>query len=171
MLEKMRRRYTREWYLERVSKIRSVIPDCGLTTDVIAGFCGENEEDHQQTLSLFDEVCFDAAYMFYYSERPGTLASRKYPDDISQEVKTRRLNEIIALQRKCSLRSNQKDIGKKFKVLIEGTSKKNKEELCGRTSSNKMCVFPANGNVYRTGDYADVEVLDCTSATLLCKLA
>jgi len=154
MLEKMRRRYTREWYLERVEKIRSVIPDCGITTDVIAGFCGETEEDHQQTLDIFRTVCYDSAFMFYYSERPGTLAARKYPDDISIEVKTRRLNEIIALQNEMSRKSNEKDLGKELKVLVEGPSKRNPNDLCGRASNNKMCVFPA-GN-YKVGDYAMV---------------
>lgn len=169
MLEKMRRRYTREWYLERVAAIRAAIPDCGLTTDVIAGFCSETEEDHQDTLSLFDEVCFDTAFMFYYSERPGTLAARNYPDDVDIETKTRRLNEIIALQNRKSLESYKKDIGKTFKVLVEGPSKKNPEELCGRASNNKMCVFP--DTVHKKGDYVEVEVVDCTSATLLCRLA
>ena len=168
MLEKMRRRYTRAWYLERVEKIRSVIPDCGLTTDVIAGFCSETEEDHKDTLSLFEQVCFDTAFMFYYSERPGTLAARNYPDDVDIETKTRRLNEIIALQNRMSLLSYQKDIGKRFRVLVEGPSKKNPDELCGRASNNKMCVFP--DTVHKAGDYVDVEVLSCTSATLLCKL-
>ena len=168
MLEKMRRRYSREWYLERVAKIRSLIPDCGLTTDVIAGFCSETEEDHKETLSLFEEVCFDTAFMFYYSERPGTLAARKYPDDVDLETKTRRLNEIIALQNKMSLKSYKKDIGKRFRVLVEGPSKKNPEELCGRASNNKMCVFP--DTCHKAGDYVDVEVVNCTSATLLCKL-
>ena len=168
ILEKMRRRYTREWYLERVSKIRSVIPDCGLTTDVIAGFCSETEQDHQDTLSLFEEVGFDTAFMFYYSERPGTIAARNYPDDVDIQTKTRRLNEIIALQNRKSLESYRRDIGKRFTVLVEGPSKKNPDELCGRASNNKMCVFP--DTVHKVGDYVDVEVVDCTSATLLCKL-
>ena len=169
MLEKMRRRYTREWYLERVAKIRSVIPDCGLTTDVIAGFCSETEDDHRDTLSLFDEVCFDTAFMFYYSERPGTIAARHYPDDVDIETKTRRLNEIIALQNRKSLESYRKDIGKTFKVLVEGPSKKNPSDLCGRASNNKMCVWP--DTVHKAGDYVMVKVLDCTSATLICSLA
>lgn len=194
MLEKMRRRYTREWYLERVAKIREVMPDCSITTDIIAGFCSETEQDHQDTLSIMRAVGYDYAYMFQYSERPGTLAARKYPDDISPEVKTRRLNEIIALQNELSLESNKRDVGKVFKVLIEGTSRRNADELCGRTSTNKMCVFPAkllsddkgssvmtgnmqdagNGNAhngYRVGEYVDVKVMSCTSATLICKLA
>ncbi len=165
LLEKMRRRYTAGWYLERVAKIREVLPGCGITTDVIAGFCSETEEDHRQTLELFRKVGFDYAYMFYYSERPGTLAARHYPDDVPLEVKTRRLNEIIALQSELSLGSNRNDIGKTFRVLVEGPSKKNPEELCGRSGSNKMCVFPGKG--HKAGDYVDVKVLSCTSATLI----
>ena len=167
MLEKMRRKYNREWYLERVEKIRSVIPDCGLTTDVIAGFSGETEQDHQDTLSLMEQVVFDSAFMFAYSERPGTLASKKYPDDIPYDVKTSRLNEIIALQGRMSLKSNEKEIGKVMKVLVEGPSKRNPEELCGRAGSNKMCVFPSRGE--KPGDYCEVEVVSVTSATLLCR--
>ena len=167
MLEKMRRKYDREWYLERVRKIRSVIPDCGITTDVIAGFCSETEQDHQDTMTLMEEVVFDSAFMFAYSERPGTLASRKYPDDIPYDLKTQRLNEIIALQGRMSLKSNEKEIGRVLKVLVEGPSKKNQDELCGRASSNKMCVFPSRGE--KAGDYCEVEVVSVTSATLLCK--
>ena len=166
MLEKMRRKYNREWYLERVDKIRSVIPDCGITTDVIAGFCAETEQDHQDTLTLMEKVVFDSAFMFAYSERPGTLASRKYPDDIPYEVKTARLNEIIALQGRMSLKSNEKEIGRVLKVLVEGPSKKNPDELCGRASSNKMCVFPSRGE--KAGDYCLVKVESVTSATLIC---
>ena len=167
MLEKMRRKYDREWYLERVEKIRSVMPDCGITTDVIAGFSGETEQDHQDTLTLMEKVVFDSAFMFAYSERPGTLASKKYPDDIPYEVKTARLNEIIALQGRMSLKSNEKEIGKVLTVMVEGPSKKNKEELCGRAGSNKMCVFPSRGE--KPGDICKVEVVSVTSATLLCK--
>ena len=169
LLEKMRRRYTAEWYLERVSKIREVLPGCGITTDVIAGFCSETEEDHRQTLELFRKVGFDYAYMFYYSERPGTLAARHYPDDVPLDVKTRRLNEIIALQNELSLKSNQNDVGKVFRVLVEGPSKKNPEEFCGRSGSNKMCVFPCKG--HKAGDYVDVKVQSCTSATLIGEIA
>ena len=168
MLEKMRRKYTREWYLERVQKIRSVIPDCGITTDVIAGFCGETEEDHRDTLTLMEKVGFDSAFMFQYSERPGTLAARKYKDDVPEEVKTRRLNEIIALQNRLSLQSNEREIGRTHRVLIEGVSKKNADELFGRASNNKVCVFPAGG--HHIGEYVDVEVVSCTSATLLSRL-
>ena len=167
MLEKMRRKYDREWYLERVDKIRSVMPDCGITTDVIAGFSGETEQDHQDTLTLMEQVVFDSAFMFAYSERPGTLASKKYPDDIPYDVKTARLNEIIALQGRMSLKSNEKEVGKVMKVLVEGPSKRNPEELCGRAGSNKMCVFPSRGE--KPGDYCEVEVTSVTSATLLCR--
>ena len=167
MLEKMRRKYDREWYLERVEKIRSVMPDCGITTDVIAGFSGETEQDHQDTLSLIEMVVFDSAFMFAYSERPGTLASKIYPDDIPYDVKTARLNEIIALQGRMSLKSNEKEIGKVMKVLVEGPSKKNPDELCGRAGSNKMCVFPSRGE--KPGDYCEVKVTSVTSATLLCE--
>ncbi len=178
ILEKMRRKYDREWYLERVAKIREVMPDCGLSTDVIAGFCSETEQDHQDTLSLFEQVCFDSAFMFQYSERPGTLASRHYPDDVPPEVKTARLNEIIALQTNMSLRSNQKDMGKTFKVLIEGPSKRNPDDLCGRAGNNKMCVFPSMAAERATqglaplgaGNYVNVKVVDCTSATLICEI-
>ena len=169
MLELMRRRYTREGYLERVAKIRSLMPDCAITTDVIAGFCSETEEDHRDTLSLFEAVGFDAAFMFQYSERPGTLAARKYPDDVPPATKTRRLEEIIALQNRLSLESNRRDLGKTFRVLVEGPSKRNPAELCGRTGQNKMCVWP--DDVHKAGDLVDVVVNDCTQATLLCKLA
>lgn len=168
MLEKMRRKYTREWYLERVKKIRSVIPDCGITTDVIAGFCGETEQDHRDTLSLMEAVGFDSSFMFQYSERPGTLAARKFADDIPDEVKTRRLNEIIALQNRLSLASNEKEIGRTHRVLVEGVSKRSPDELFGRASNNKVCVFPAEGHV--TGEYVDVTVTSCTSATLISRL-
>ena len=168
MLEKMRRKYTREWYLERVRKIRSVMPGCGLSTDIIAGFCGETQQDHLDTLSLMEEAAFDSAFMFQYSERPGTLAARKYPDDVPPEVKTARLNEIIALQNRLSGESNRKDIGKVFKVLVEGVSKRSPDELFGRAGNNKVCVFPAEG--HKTGDYVEVEILSCTSATLISRL-
>lgn len=169
ILEKMRRRYSRAWYLERVKKIREILPDCAISTDVIAGFCSETEEDHRDTLSLFSEVGFDAAYMFYYSERPGTLAARKYADDVDIATKTRRLEEIIALQNSLSAESNRRDVGKTFTVLVEGPSKKNPEELCGRNSQNKMCVWPDKG--HKAGDFVQVKVNGCTQATLLCELA
>lgn len=180
MLEKMRRRYTREWYLDRVARIRQAMPDCAITTDIIAGFCGETEQDHQGTLDIMRRVKYDYAYMFQYSERPGTLAARNYPDDVTPQEKTRRLNEIIALQNELSLESNKRDVGKTFKVLIEGTSRRNDEELCGRTTTNKMCVFPAllatennsadGHKFFNVGDYTTVKVLSCTSATLICEL-
>ena len=169
ILEKMRRRYTREWYLDRVSKIRSVMPDCAITTDVIAGFCSETGEDHEDTLNLFRKVKFDAAYMFYYSERPGTLAARKYPDDVDLQTKTRRLEEIIALQNSLSLDSNRRDVGKTFEVLVEGPSKKGNDQLCGRTGTNKMCVW--NDRSHKAGDLVKVKVTDCTQATLICEPA
>ena len=169
MLEKMRRRYTRAWYLERVAKIRALMPDCAISTDVIAGFCSETEEDHRDTLSLFEAVGFDAAFMFQYSERPGTLAAKKYPDDVAPQLKTRRLEEIIALQNRLSLESNRRDLGKTFRVLVEGPSKRNPAELCGRNSQNKMCVWP--DTKHRAGDFVDVVVKDCTQATLLCSIA
>ena len=168
ILEKMRRRYTREWYLERVRRIRERIPDCGLTADVIAGFCSETEQDHRDTLSLMEEVGFDWAFMFQYSERPGTLAARNYPDDVPPEVKTRRLNEIIALQNRKGLERYRSQVGKVVEVLVEGPSKRNPEELCGRASNNMMCVFPGGG--HRTGDYVHVRVTSCTSATLIGEL-
>lgn len=180
MLEKMRRRYTREWYLDRVARIRQAMPDCAITTDIIAGFCSETEQDHQDTLDIMRRVKYDYAYMFQYSERPGTLAARNYPDDVTPQEKTRRLNEIIALQNELSLESNKRDVGKTFKVLIEGTSRRNDEELCGRTTTNKMCVFPAllatennpadGRKFFNVGDYTTVKVLSCTSATLICEL-
>ena len=167
MLEKMRRKYDREWYLERVAKIRSLIPDCGLTTDVIAGFSSETEEDHADTLSLMEEVGFDWAFMFAYSERPGTLAQRNYPDDVPADVKNRRLNEIIQLQNRKSLERYRAQIGKEVEVLVEGPSKRDPAQLCGRASNNMMCVFPALGR--KSGTYVKVRVKDCTSATLICE--
>ena len=174
MLEKMRRRYTREWYLGRVAKIREVMPDCAITTDIIAGFCGETLSDHEDTLSVMRAVGYDYAYMFQYSERPGTLAALKYPDDIPAEEKTRRLNEIIALQNELSLESNRRDVGKTFKVLVEGPSRRDPADSCGRASNNKMCVFPSavpekGISACAAGDYDNVKVLSCTSATLICE--
>lgn len=174
MLEKMRRRYTREWYLGRVAKIREVMPDCAITTDIIAGFCGETLSDHEDTLSVMRAVGYDYAYMFQYSERPGTLAALKYPDDIPAEEKTRRLNEIISLQNELSLESNRRDVGKTFKVLVEGPSKRDPKDSCGRASNNKMCVFPSavpekGLSDCKAGDYVNVKVLSCTSATLICE--
>ena len=174
MLEKMRRRYTREWYLGRVAKIREVMPDCAITTDIIAGFCGGTLSDHEDTRSVMRAVGYDYAYMFQYSERPGTLAALKYPDDIPAEEKTRRLNEIIALQNELSLESNRRDVGKTFKVLVEGPSRRDPADSCGRASNNKMCVFPSavpekGISACAAGDYVNVKVLSCTSATLICE--
>ena len=167
MLDLMRRKYSREWYLERVSKIREVMPDCGLTTDVIAGFCTETEEDHALTLSLMEEVGFDWAFMFAYSDRPGTLANRTMQDDVPADIKNRRLNEIIELQNRKSLERYRAQIGRTMHVLVEGPSKRDSNMLCGRASNNMMCVFPARN--LKKGDYTDVTVTDATSATLICK--
>ncbi len=166
MLERMNRKYTRGWYLERIDAIRRHMPDCAITTDIIAGFCGETQEEHEATLSLMRQVGYQFAYMFKYSEREGTKASRHMKDDIDDETKTRRLTEIINLQNDLSLESNRQDIGKTFEVLVEGPSKRNPDELVGRTSQNKVCVFA--DTVRRPGDYVTVQVDDCTSATLLC---
>lgn len=165
VLERMNRTYTREWYLDRIAAIRRIIPECGISTDVIAGFCGETEEEHQDTLSLMHEVKYDFAYMFKYSERPRTLAERKFEDDVTEETKSRRLDEIIRLQQQHSLESNQKAVGKTFTVLVEGTSKKSKEQLFGRNSQNTVIVFPAKN--HKAGDYVDVYVKSCTAATLI----
>lgn len=168
MLERMNRKYTRESYLAQIEMIRGIIPDCGITTDVIAGFSGETEQDHEETLSLFRKVRFDGAFMFQYSERPGTKASRHYPDDIPTEVKTSRLNEIIALQNTISMENNRECIGKEYEVLIEGTSKRSESELVGRTTHNRTCVFPAQG--HKAGEYVTVRVHGCSSATLLAEI-
>jgi len=167
MLEKMRRKYDRAWYLERVAKIRSVMPDCGLTTDVIAGFCSETLVDHADTLSLMEEVGFDWAFMFAYSDRPGTLANRTMQDDVPAAEKNRRLAEIIELQNRKSLERYRAQIGKRLEVLVEGPSKRDPAMLCGRASNNMMCVFPAEGR--SKGTYTEVLVRDCTSATLICE--
>jgi tRNA-2-methylthio-N6-dimethylallyladenosine synthase len=167
ILQLMNRTYTREWYLGKVERIREIIPDCGISSDVITGFCTEAEEDHQDTLSIMEKSRYDFSYMFFYSERPGTLAERRYKDDIPEEVKKRRLKEIVELQNRLSHESNKKDIGKKFKVLIEGDSKKNDKEWKGRNSQNKVIVFPKNNTAIKKGDYVEVQVTDCTQATLL----
>ncbi len=165
VLERMNRTYTREWYLDRIAAIRRIIPECGISTDVIAGFCGETEDEHQDTLSLMQDVKYDFAYMFKYSERPRTLAERKFEDDVTEETKSRRLDEIIRLQQQHSLESNQKAVGKTFTVLVEGTSKKSKEQLFGRNTQNTVIVFPAKN--HKSGDYVDVYVKSCTAATLI----
>ncbi len=168
MLEKMNRKYTRAHYLERIARIREILPDCAVTTDVIAGFCGETEADHEATLSLMREVRYDSAFMFQYSERPGTRASRHFPDDVPADVKTRRLNEIIAQQNEISLAINRALEGQCFEVLAECVSKRSDAELLGRTSQNKSCVFPAAG--HKPGDIVKVRVLSSTSATLRCEV-
>ena len=164
MLKRMNRKYTREWYLERVEAIRRYMPDCAITTDLIAGFAHETEEEHQETLSLMREVGYDFAYMFKYSERPGTFAQRNLGDDIPEDVKTRRLTEIIDLQNKLSEQSNKRDVGKEFEILVECTSKRSEEQLSGRTSQNKMVVFDRGD--YKVGDYVRVRITGCSSATL-----
>ena len=165
MLAAMNRKYTRAWYLERVAAIRRRMPDCAVTTAGLAVFAGETAEDHAQTLSLMREVGYDSAYMFKYSQRPGTLASRTMTDDVSEEVKTARLNEIIALQNELSTASNERDMGNVFEVLVEGLSRRSSEQLCGRTSQNKMVVFDRTGET-APGDYVRVRITGCTSATL-----
>lgn len=167
ILQLMNRTYTREWYLGKVKRIREVIPDCGISSDIITGFCTETEEDHLETLSIMEKSRYDYSYMFFYSERPGTLAERRYTDDIPLEVKKRRLQEIVEVQNKLSFESNKKDVGKTFKVLIEGDSKKNDKEWKGRNSQNKVIVFPKENHELKKGDYVDVEVINCTQATLL----
>ena len=168
MLDKMNRKYTREGYLDRVAKIREILPDCAISTDIIAGFCGETLEDHADTLSIMREVGYDSAFMFQYSMRPNTKAHRHFVDDVPLEEKTRRLNEIIELQNGMSLASNRKCVGKEYEVLIEGTSKRSAEQLFGRTPQNKVCVFDGKG--HKIGDYVTVKVNSCTSATLMAEL-
>jgi tRNA-2-methylthio-N6-dimethylallyladenosine synthase len=165
LLELMNRGYSREWYFERMAKIKEIVPDCGLSTDIITGFCTETEEDHQDTLSLMEQVGYDFAYMFKYSERPGTAAAKKMEDDIPEEIKQRRLAEVIEIQSKNSHESNKKDLGKTFRVLVEGFSKKSNDMLQGRNPQSKVVVFPKEN--FKKGDYVDVLVNDCTSATLL----
>lgn len=164
ILKLMNRKYTREWYLERVDAIRRIIPDCGLSTDIFSGYHSETEEDHQMSLSLMRECQYDSAFMFKYSERPGTYASKHLPDDISEEVKIRRLNEMIELQNQLSAESNAKDVGKTFQVLVEGVSKRSKEQLFGRTEQNKVVVF--DRGTHRIGDFVNVRITESSSATL-----
>lgn len=169
VLKAMNRKYTREWYLDRIAAIRRFMPDAGVSTDLFTGFHDESEEDFQLTLSLMEEAAFDSAFMFKYSERPGTFAATHLPDNIPEEVKIERLNRMIALQNDLSLRSNRRDIGKTFEVLVEGPSKRNPEELCGRTSQNKFVVFPRGGA--RRGELVKVRITDASSATLHGELA
>lgn len=164
ILKLMNRKYSREWYLDRVDAIRRIIPDCGLSTDIFSGFHSETEEDHQQSLSLMRECAYDSAFMFKYSERPGTYASKNLKDDVPEEVKIRRLNEIIELQNQLSAESNQQCIGKEYEVLIEGVSKRSREQLYGRTEQNKVVVF--DRKECRIGDFVKVKITDASSATL-----
>jgi len=164
ILKLMNRKYDRDWYLDRVEALRNMVPDCGLSTDIFCGFCSETEEDHLQTLDLMERVRFDMAFMFRYSERPGTYAQLHLTDDVPEEVKLRRLSEIIQLQNEISLSNNRADIGKTVEVLTEGVSKKSKEMLFGRSSQNKVVVFP--GKDYKKGDYVKVTVTGCTQTTL-----
>ncbi len=167
ILRLMNREYTREWYMERVNAIRAIIPECALSTDMITGFCTETKEDHEESLSLMEWAGFDFAYMFKYSERPGTRAARKYKDDVPDHIKSLRLNEMISLQNKLSAKSKKNDIGKICKVLIEGFSKRSEEYLAGRTSQNKVVVIP--GENLKKGEYVNVLIERCTSATLIGK--
>lgn len=164
ILKLMNRKYTREWYLERVRAIRRIVPDCGLSTDIFAGYCSETEEDHALSLSLMRECGYDSAFMFKYSERPGTYASRHLPDDIPEDVKTRRLEELIALQNELSAESNRRCIGREYEILVEGTSKRSREQLYGRTEQNKVVVFDRGG--FRPGQYVRVRITEASSATL-----
>lgn len=165
ILQLMNRTYSREWYLAKVNRIREIIPDCGLSTDMITGFCTETEDDHRQSLALMEHCQFDLAYMYFYSERPGTLAARRFTDDVPEETKKRRLQEMVDLHRIQSLESMQRDLGKTFKVLVEGSSRKSAEDLYGRTDHNKVVVFPKQG--YKAGDYVMVKVERCTAGTLI----
>ncbi len=165
VLQMMNRTYSREWYMAKVDRIRELIPDCGLSTDMITGFCTETEEDHQQSLSLMEYCKYDLAYMYFYSERPGTLAERRFTDDVPETVKKKRLQEMVELHRTHSLQSMQRDVGKTFRVLVEGVSKKSNEELFGRNDQNKVVVFP-KGNL-KKGDYIKVKIDSCTAGTLI----
>ncbi len=167
ILQLMNRTYTKEWYLAKVDRIKEIMPDCAISSDIIAGFCTETEEDHQETLSVIDYCRYDMSYMFFYSERPGTLAARRYQDDVPEETKKRRLQEIVDLQRKISDENNMADEGKTFKVLIEGNSKKSDSHWMGRNSQNKVIVFPKEDRDLKKGDYVEVLVTDSTGGTLL----
>ncbi len=164
ILKLMNRKYTREWYLDRVAAIRQIIPDCGLSTDIFSGFHSETEEDHQLSLSLMRECGYNSAFMFKYSERPGTYASKHLKDDVAEEIKVRRLNEIIALQNQLSMESNQRDINKVFEVLVEGVSKRSRDQLFGRTQQNKVVIFDRMN--YKIGDFVNVKITEASSATL-----
>ena len=170
ILQMMNRTYSREWYMAKVDRIKEIMPDCSISADIIAGFCTETEEDHQDTLSIMEYSKYDYSYMFFYSERPGTLAERRYTDDIPEEIKKRRLQEIIDVQSRLSKESNLLDIGKSFEVLIEGESKKDEKDWKGRTSQNKVVIFPKENYAFRAGDYAQVKIDECTQGTLLGKI-
>lgn len=170
VLQLMNRSYTREWYKNKVERIREVLPGCGISSDIIAGFCTETEQDHQDTMDMMEFARYDMSYMFFYSERPGTLAQRRYADDVPLEVKKRRLQEIVEVQNRLSLESNQKDLGKTFKVLIESVSKKSDAHWMGRSGENKVIVFPKGTAEHQPGDYVHVKVNECTQATLLGEL-
>ena len=170
ILQLMNRTYTREWYMGKVDRIKQIIPDCGISADIITGFCTEEEQDHQDTLSIMEYAKYDYSYMFFYSERPGTLAQKRYTDDVPLEVKKRRLQEVVDLQNRLSLESNKKDIGKAFKILIEGESKKSESDWMGRSSNGKVFVFPKEQYSLKKGDYAVVQANDCTQGTLLGKI-
>ncbi|MEY3237425.1 MAG: hypothetical protein RI883_1526 [Bacteroidota bacterium] len=165
VLGRMNRGYSREWYIERIEAIRRIVDDCTITTDLIIGFCGETDEEHQETLTLMDYAKFDFAYMYKYSERPKTLAERKFSDDIPEEIKTKRIAEIVAKQREYSLLANKKQVGNIDRVLVEGVSKKSQDEMCGRNGKNSMVVFPKGD--FKIGQYIMVKITNCTSATLL----
>jgi tRNA-2-methylthio-N6-dimethylallyladenosine synthase len=167
ILQLMNRTYTREWYMKKVDRIKEILPDCGISSDIIAGFCTETEEEHQDTLSIMDYSQYDYSYMFFYSERPGTLAARRYKDDVPEEVKKRRLQEIVDKQYWLSLESNKRDVGRTYKVLIEGNSKKDESSWMGRNSQNKVIVFAKEHYDLKKGDYVNVTVTDCTKGTLL----
>ncbi len=164
VLQLMNRTYSREWYMAKVDRIRELIPDCGISTDMITGFCTETEEDHQASLSLFDYCKYDLAYLYYYSERPGTLAERRFKDDVQLDVKKRRLQELVDLYREHSLHGMQKEVGKTFKILIEGFSKKSEEQLQGRTDQNKVVIFAKEN--FKKGEYVFVKINNCTAGTL-----
>ncbi|MEO8116737.1 MAG: TRAM domain-containing protein, partial [Bacteroidota bacterium] len=170
VLQLMNRTYTREWYKAKMDEIKNIIPGCGISSDIIAGFCSETETDHQETLDIMAYSKYHLSYMYFYSERPGTLAAKRFADDVPEDIKKRRLTEIVDLQYQLSLQSNQEDIGKVFEVLIEGESKKNKDEWMGRNSQNKVLIFPKENYGLQKGDYAFVKVLRCTKATLMGKL-
>jgi tRNA-2-methylthio-N6-dimethylallyladenosine synthase len=164
VLERMNRSYTREWYMDRINAIKRIVPNCAISTDIISGFCGETDEEHFETLSLMDEVKYDYAYMFKYSERPKTLAERRFEDDVPEAVKSKRLTEIVDKQQAHSLFNNKRQIGNVDKVLVEGFSKRSQEHMCGRNDKNSMIIFPKGD--FEKGQYVMVKINDCTSATL-----